>query len=102
MKQQLIKMAIDSGFILSDDTGIKIRGESGHIFDITDNMETFASLVLCMQSADNVTEESIQIEKQNKAARIIVDAAKNLIKVKGRHHSEIAMNKLIEAVNNHG
>jgi hypothetical protein len=30
----------------------------------------------------------------------VVEAAKNLVKVKGRYHSELAYNRLVDAVNN--
>lgn len=37
------------------------------------------------------------LREENKRLRTIEAAARNLCKVKGRHHSEIAMRELIEA-----
>jgi len=36
--------------------------------------------------------------QENKRLRTIEAAARNLVKVKGRHHSELAMNQLLEAL----
>jgi len=43
--------------------------------------------------------ENASLSQQLEAARGIISAAENLVKVKGRHHSEIAYTKLIEALN---
>ena len=40
--------------------------------------------------------EALRVELE--ACRVIVEAARNLCKVKGRHHTEIAMNRLMEAI----
>lgn len=39
-----------------------------------------------------------RVEAEQAISRKLYEAAKNLRDVKGRHHSEIAMNRLIEAI----
>lgn len=45
-----------------------------------------------------LSDEIFLLREELEKAQAVVSAAKNLVNVKGRHHSEIAMNRLIKTV----
>lgn len=51
-----------------------------------------------MEDLDGLTEVELRQRAYSRAAQELIDAGINMVNVKGRHHSELAMNRLIEAV----
>lgn len=51
-----------------------------------------------MEDLTECTTEELKNRVYERAAQRVIDAGINMVNVKGRHHSELAMNQLIDAV----
>ena len=56
------------------------------------------TLLPLLRELTTKTAELEALRAELEACRVIVEAARNLCAVKGRHHTEIAMKRLMEAI----